>query len=131
MMKRLLVPLDGDDAAETLLPLLRRLDGLGVWEITLLRTEMPVAVDEYAVVSEALLEEAKVFLERTRDSLRGLKARVKTLARIGPTVATTLEVADETDATLIVTAIHRGTRFQRFLFGSAHLKKAEQSRGQS
>jgi nucleotide-binding universal stress UspA family protein len=128
MLKRLLVPLEGDDAAESLLPLLRRLDGLGVWDITLLRTEMPVAVDEYAVVSEALLEEAKVFLERARESLQGLKARVKTIARIGPSVATTLEVADEIDATLIVAAIQRRTRFQRFLFGSVPERLLRRSR---
>jgi len=117
-MKRLLVPLAGEDSAATLLPLLRRLDALGVSEITLLRTEMPVAVDEYAVVSEALLEEAKTAVEDLRRRLKDLKARVDGMARIGPVVTTTLEVAGEVDATLIVASLASRSRLARFLFGN-------------
>jgi nucleotide-binding universal stress UspA family protein len=128
MLKRLLVPLEGDETVDTVLPVLRRLDALGVTEVTLLRTEMPVAVDEYAVVSEALLHEARSYLADVRDRMKGLKARIQTVARIGPVVATTLEVAAERDSTLIVTTVAHRPRIVRFLFGSVTERLVERSR---
>lgn len=128
MLKRLLVPLEGQETAETVFPVLRRLDALGVTEVTLLRTEMPVAVDEYAVVSEALLQEARSYLAGVRDRLDGLKARVQTIARIGPVVATALEVAEEKDCTLIVTTLTHRPRIVRFLFGNVTERLVERSR---
>ncbi|HLY09947.1 MAG TPA: universal stress protein [Planctomycetota bacterium] len=118
MMKHLLVPLEGE-SVERLLPVIRRLDGMGVSEITLLRSEFPMVADEYAVVSETLLQEAKGLLEEVRGRLSGLQASVGTVARIGPATATILEVAEETKATLILVASGQRSRLTRMLFGGA------------
>jgi nucleotide-binding universal stress UspA family protein len=128
MLKRLLVPLDGAEAAETLLPTIRRFVEMGTSEVTLLRTELPVAVDEYAVVSEALLDEANAFLAGVRERLSGLKASVRAMSRIGPPVATVLEAAEETRATMIVAALARRTRLARFLFGNVTERLVQRSR---
>jgi len=117
-MSHLLVPLDGAKAAETVFPMIRRLDAFGLSEITLLKTELPVAMDGYAVVCEAVLEQARSYLAEARNQLSGLKTPVRTLARLGPATSTILEVVDEKKATLVLMALDRRPRLVRFLFGS-------------
>lgn len=119
MLKHLLVPLDGNASTEALLPAVRRFDGLGVSEITLLRSEMPVAIDEYAVVSEAAAERARTWLAGIRLRLSDLRATVHARAEIGPAASTTLECAGRIGADLILTCAARRSRLARFMFGTA------------
>jgi nucleotide-binding universal stress UspA family protein len=128
MFDHLLVPLEGHEFAESVLPVVRRLDALGVSEITLLRTEMPVAVDEYAVACEAALDQAQKYLVEVRGKLSGLKAPIRTLTQIGPAASTILEVARDRRATLILASIARRSRLVRFLFGNVTERLVERSR---
>jgi nucleotide-binding universal stress UspA family protein len=118
MVKHLLVPLEGNEGAEAVFPMIRRLDALGLDQITLLRTEMPVAADEYAVVSDSALRQARDYLQDARDRLGDIRAPVRLLARIGPAASTILETAEEKGATLILAAVARRARLVRFLFGN-------------
>jgi nucleotide-binding universal stress UspA family protein len=127
MLKHLLVPLEGNEFAESVLPIVRRLDALGVEEITLLRTEMPVAVDEYAVVCEAALQQANRYLQEVGEKLIGVKAPIRTLAQIGPAAATILEVARERQATLILASMAQRSRLLRFLFGNVTERLVQRS----
>jgi len=127
MLNHLLVPLEGDGFAESVLPVIRRLDVLGVEEITLLRTEMPVAIDQYAVVSDAALDQAEKYLQEVRQKLAGVKASIRTLAEIGPAASTILEVAREQKASLILAAIAQRSRLVRFLFGNVTERLVQRS----
>jgi nucleotide-binding universal stress UspA family protein len=118
MLDHLLVPLEGNEFAESVLPVVRRLDALGVSEITLLRTEMPVAVDHYAVVCEAVLDQARKYLLEVRERLSGVKAPIRTLTQVGPAASTIMEVARDRKATLILASIAHRSRLVRFLFGN-------------
>ncbi|HVR87887.1 MAG TPA: universal stress protein [Planctomycetota bacterium] len=128
MFDHLLVPLEGNEFAESVLPVVRRLDALGVSEITLLRTEMPVAVDQYAVACEAALEQAQKYLQEVRERLSGIQAPIRTLTQIGPAASTILEVARDRRATLILAAIAHRSRLVRFLFGNVTERLVERSR---
>ncbi|HEV3029453.1 MAG TPA: universal stress protein [Planctomycetota bacterium] len=128
MFDHLLVPLEGNEFAESVLPVVRRLDALGVSEITLLRTEMPVAVDEYTVACEAALHQAQKYLAEVRERLSGIKAPIRTLTQIGPAASTILEVARDRRATLILASIAHRSRLVRFLFGNVTERLVERSR---
>lgn len=127
MLNHLLVPLEGNEFAESVLPVVRRLDALGVGEITLLRTEMPVAIDQYAVVSDAALVQAGKYLLDVRRKLSGVKAPIRTLTEIGPAASTILEVAREQKASLIVAAVAHRSRLVRFLFGNVTERLVQRS----
>lgn len=127
-MKHVLVPLEGNERAEAVFPMLRRLDALGLDEITLMRTDMPVAADEYIVVSATALHEARTYLQGARGRLGRLRTPVRLLARIGPAASTILETASEKGATLILMAKARRPRLVRFLFGSVTEHVVQRSR---
>lgn len=128
MLKHLLVPLDGRDSAEAVLPMLRRLDAMGASEVTLLRTEMPVVMDEYAAVSEAALGQARLELNEVCLRVSDLAATVHTVAQIGPAASTVMEVAEEIGATMILASTPRRARLVRFLFGNVAERLVQRSR---
>jgi len=127
MLNHLLVPLEGSAFAESALPVVRRLDALGVGRITLLRTEMPVAVDQYSVVCEAALDQARRYLCDVRDRLAGVRASIRMLARVGPAAATILEVAREQEASLILASMAQRSRLVQFLFGNVTERLVQRS----
>jgi len=118
MVKHLLVPLEGNGHSELVFPMLRRLDALGIDQVTLLRADMPVAADEYVTVTETALCESRLYLKGVQDRLSDLRAPIRLLARIGPAASTILEVAEEKGATMILMAMARRARLVRFLFGN-------------
>jgi len=128
MLKHVLVPLEGRESADAVLPMLRRLDAMGMAEVTLLRTEMPVVIDEYAAVSEAALGQARLELNELRLRVSDLAATVHTVAQIGPAASTILEVAGEIGATMILTSTPRRARLVRFLFGNVTERLMQRSR---
>jgi nucleotide-binding universal stress UspA family protein len=118
MLKHILVALDGTSGSDEILPLLCRLAGLGAQKITLLRADLPVAIDEYSVVTEAVLEQSRRYLEDMKNQLPDLKIPVDILPRIGPPAAIAIETAETEGASMIVIAAPRGNRLVRFLLGS-------------
>jgi universal stress protein A len=86
--------------------------------VTLLRVEIPAGLEHYADLSDAALEHARRYLAGVKSRLRGLKAKVETLARIGSPAETILDAARELKATLIVLSTGRHAPLAHFIFGS-------------
>jgi nucleotide-binding universal stress UspA family protein len=128
MLNHILVPLDGNPGSEELLPVLRRLVGLGASKITLLRAELPVAVDEYSVVTEVVLDQSRKYLEDMRNRISDLKIPVDILSQIGPPAAMAIETAEAIDASMIVIGSPRSNRLMRFLLGSVPERIVQRSR---
>jgi len=117
MKNHFLVPLSGTPESETVLKHLPRLARRGS-SITLLRAEMPSALEGYTDFSDAALRHARHYLERVRERLSDLDVRVRIVARIGSPAECILEVAREVDASaILLTGGHRAG-LARFLFGS-------------
>jgi len=117
MKEHLLVPLAGTPESEIVLSQLPRLAKRGS-TVTLLRTEVPAALEQYTDLSDAALEHARRYLHNVKRRLSGLKVPIRTLARIGAPAETILMVAREIDATLIVLSSNHHSPVARFLFGS-------------
>jgi nucleotide-binding universal stress UspA family protein len=117
MKHHLLVPLAGTPESESVLRHLPRLARRGS-SVTLLRSEMPAALEQYTDLSDAALEHARRYLEGVRERLSDLDVRVRTVARIGAPAQTIVEVAREVGATLILLSSGRRAGLARFLFGS-------------
>ena len=117
MKHHLLVPLAGTPESESVLRHLPRLARRGS-TVTLLRAEMPAALEQYTDLSDAALLHARRYLEGVRARLSGLDVRVRTLARIGAPAQTILDVTREVGATLILLSSGRRPGLARFLFGS-------------
>ncbi|HXX93248.1 MAG TPA: universal stress protein [Planctomycetota bacterium] len=118
MLDHILVPLDGSIQSESILPHLRRLAQLGAREITLLRADLPVAVDAYSLLCEAAQNRAREYLRCVRTRLADLRIHCQILSRIGPPARTILEVAQEQGATVILMSTQPRGAIARWLFGS-------------
>lgn len=128
MLEHILVPLDGTSEAEEALPYVRRLVGLGASRITLLRAELPVAMDEYAMVSEAARDQAREYLQGVKARLSDLPVRVGILPLIGPPAAAVLEATDLKQISLVVIAEARRPRLARLLLGSVSERIVQRSK---
>jgi nucleotide-binding universal stress UspA family protein len=128
MQDHILVPLGGSRDAEAVLPYLRRLVRLGASEVTLLRTEMPVSIDPYTVVSDAVLVHTRRYLNEVKGRLSELRVHVRALARIGPPAETILEVAREKEVSLILLSRLPKAPLARLLFGSVPERVVQKSR---
>lgn len=128
MFEHILVPLDGTECSEEVLPYVRRLVCLGASHVTLVRTELPVAMDEYAIISETALDQARQYLEGLRSKLGDLKADIRIVAALGSPASTVLETAEAKQASLILISSARRTRVERFLFGSVPDRIVQRSR---
>jgi nucleotide-binding universal stress UspA family protein len=117
MKNHLLVPLSGTPESESVLKQLRRLARRGS-TITLLRAEMPSALEGYTEFSDAALRHARHYLEDVRERLGNLDVRVRIVARIGSPADCILEVAREVEATAILLSGGHRAGLARFLFGS-------------
>jgi len=127
MLEHILVPLDGTAESEEALPYVRRLVGLGASRITLLRAELPVAMDEYAMVSEAARDQARVYLQEVKSRLSALPVRVGILPLIGPPATAALEATELKQISLIVIAEARRPRLARLLLGSVSERIVQRS----
>ncbi|HVE40037.1 MAG TPA: universal stress protein [Planctomycetota bacterium] len=117
MKTHILVPLAGTPESESVLKHLPRLARRGS-TVTLLRAEMPAALEQYTDLSDAALEHARRYLEGVRERLSDLDARVRIVARIGAPTETILDVAHQVGATLILLSSRGRPALARFLFGS-------------
>ena len=127
MLEHILVPLDGTSESEEALPYVRRLVGLGASRITLLRAELPVAMDEYAMVSEAARDQAREYLQGVKARLSDLPVRIGILPLIGPPASAALDATDLKQISLIVIAEAHRPRLARLLLGSVSERIVQRS----
>jgi nucleotide-binding universal stress UspA family protein len=133
MEERILVPLDGSEVGEAVLPKLEtlvlnttpKMDA----EITLLRVISKInfnvlTQDEAAQlpISESdmnkMTEEAKAYLDTIAEKLRSKNIKVKTMVTFGHTAEEIVKVARETRAHLIAMATHGRSGVVRWAIGS-------------
>jgi nucleotide-binding universal stress UspA family protein len=126
MYERVLVPLDGSERAETILPLIQQMAGPLDAELILLRVVEPISTAE-AIASAGIVSpdsfalrelEAKQYLDgvERRLSKKGLRAHTRVAFGEPPEVI--LTVAKETGADLIAIATRARTALGRLVFGS-------------
>lgn len=126
MYKRALVPLDGSEIAETIIPFLVEIAGPLDMSVVLLRVlepQPPVAVEGSNVVLledvEARLKDASEYLAPLVVGLRARGIKVECLVRYGQPVSDKiLAVAAEAGADLIAMTTHGRSGLGRLLFGS-------------
>jgi nucleotide-binding universal stress UspA family protein len=127
MYNTILVPLDGSQRAERILPHVQALAQKFGSRLFLLQVVEPIVVGVSPYDAGSLYvadeinrrtEEAKQYLARLQDQLRGQGVEVQTQVEYGPVVSTILELADEHNVDLIAMASHGRTGLARVFYGS-------------
>ncbi len=121
MIKKIVVPLDGSELAEGILPYVRELASRTGAEVVLLTCILGVGVWDATVMAPMLDKEeelARAYLDKKVVDLRGSGLNV--LARIvrGPAAEAILAAAREDAAGLIAISTHGRSGLSRWLFGS-------------
>lgn len=126
MYERVLIPLDGSELAETILPFAERVAGPLDAEVVLLSVVEPISAvaglaADRAVGPDALLLrqlEAKKYLGEVARRLEAKGVRVRTLLGLGMPAGEIAEVAKAEKADLIAMTTHGRSGLRRALFGS-------------
>jgi nucleotide-binding universal stress UspA family protein len=121
----ILVPLDGSQAAEGVLPVVERLAGPFDYTIHLLHVVEPlpayVTVEAPAALGEALQGQqaaAREFLARTAQGVEAQGLRVQSSVRTGPVVSEIRDYVTTNGIGLVAMATHGRTGLARVLMGS-------------
>jgi nucleotide-binding universal stress UspA family protein len=126
MYERVLVPLDGSERAEGILPLVEQMAGPLDAEFVLLRVVEPISPAE-AMASAGVVTpdtytlremDAKRYLLKVEHGLSKKGLRVRTRVALGPPAEEILAAAKATGADLIAMATHARSGLGRILFGS-------------
>ncbi len=127
MYSKILVPLDGSERAEAILPCVRELAGRLSAELVLVRVIEPqphiTAPGEpvpYAPVADIneLTVAAEAYLAGLKDQLGQQGLRVRVLVPYGPVVDEIIAAADQEEADLIAIASHGRGGLARLFYGS-------------
>ena len=125
MYKRVLIPVDGSDTAEAILPFILEIAGPLDIDVVVLRVVQPVppvVLEATSLVDvaaeEARYEEAVSYVAGLAAEVRAKGLRVTRLVRRGEPVAQILDAAREVGADLIAMTTHGRTGPARLLFGS-------------
>ncbi|MFN3979506.1 MAG: universal stress protein [Caldilinea sp.] len=127
MYKTILVPLDGSQRAETILPHAASLAAKYEAKLVLLQVVEPIVamVTPYDMVpyvdknaAERTMQEVKSYLAAKEGELRGMGINVKSVVESGPVVSVILDVAEREQANLIAMASHGRTGLSRVFYGS-------------
>ena len=124
MYKRVLIPVDGSETAEAILPFILEIAGPLDIDIVLLRVIAPVppvvveATPYLEVNLSKLQEEVDAYLSGLAAEVRAKGLRVTRLSRRGEPVAEILAAARDVEADLIAMTTHGRTGPARLLFGS-------------
>jgi len=119
MYKTILVPLDGSELAEAILPHVEELARLGRGSIIFVQIiEIPHLVDQVkgdafealphmtAVDIDRQMQEARHYLDTLAERVRARGVEARGLVEYGPVVATILRIARQESAALIAMASH-------------------------
>ncbi|MBP6472595.1 MAG: universal stress protein [Chloroflexi bacterium] len=128
MYKKILVPLDGSDRAEAILPHVIDMAQCNQASVTLLQVieREVVLVSPYDPLTSfepenliaQQITDAEAYLDAHCAHLQELGIMVQRLVRRGPVVETVIEIANEADVDLIAMASHGRSGLARVLFGS-------------
>ena len=125
MYKRVLVPVDGSEVAEAIVPFILDIAGPLDLEVVVLQVNRPIApvvIEGTRFVdfgdSETRLEEAEAYLAGLVAEMRAKGVRARARVRTGEPVAEILAAAREEDADLIAMSTHGRSGPARVVFGS-------------
>lgn len=127
MYDTILVPLDGSERAERILPYVEDMASVRGSTVVFIQVVEPAAtmVTPYDMVPyydaelmERWVEEAKEYLKELQAKFEQKGMTTKAFVEQGPVVRTILEVAEREDANLIALASHGRTGLGRVFYGS-------------
>jgi nucleotide-binding universal stress UspA family protein len=124
MFKRILVPLDGSQNAEKVLPIVKDIASLNKSKIILLRVIAPLRQSLMASPSainnafEQLDDIAKQYLDGVAEQLRNEDLNVKTITEHGSPALCIIDTAHEKKCDLILIGTHGETGSSNWRFGS-------------
>jgi nucleotide-binding universal stress UspA family protein len=125
MYKKILVPLDGSELAEAVLPHAQALAKSEGAEIILLRVQMipnTAFISQDPAVASTIMrdmeEETKEYIQAEVSKLKDEGSKVIGITREGQVPDMILAVAEETHADMIAMSTHGRTGIQRWLMGS-------------
>ena len=125
MYKRVLIPVDGSEVAEAILPFILEIAGPLDLDVVLLEVNRPIpplAVEgsKYIEIENVTKrrEDAEAYLAGLAAEMRAKGVRAETRVRRGEPVAEILAAAREEDADLIAMTTHGRSGPARLLFGS-------------
>jgi nucleotide-binding universal stress UspA family protein len=126
MYERVLIPLDGSEVAEAILPFAEKVAGPLDAEVVLLRVVEPVAPGEAMAPAGVMPPdtlslreaEAREYLAALAGRLTGKGLRVQTAVRVGFPATEIVGVAAARACDLIAMSTHGRTGVRRVLFGS-------------
>ena len=125
MYKRVLIPVDGSDMAEGIVPFILDIAGPLDLAVVLLQVNRPIPPvvlegSQYIEVEdvESRREAAEAYLAGLAAEMKAKGVRVTTRVRRGDPVAEILAAANDEGADLIAMTTHGRSGFTRVLFGS-------------
>jgi len=125
MYKKILVPLDGSQLAEAVLPHAEALAKSEHAEIIILRVPTIPASEFMArdpnvagLIRQSMLEEAEEYVQHKVETVEEEHIKATGMTREGPVPDMILQVADETHADVIAMSTHGRSGIQRWLMGS-------------
>ena len=119
MISRILVPLDGSESAEAVLPYVRTLlDGMEAEVVLLRAVDPPAAVmNGFYPVLTAAEDAARDYLCSVEGNLRGAGVRVRSVLRSEGAITAILDEASRPDVALVAMATHGRTGLPHLLLG--------------
>jgi len=121
MLKTILVPLDGSELAEQVIPFARELAQRSGAELLLLTSIQPVGIwDATATAINWEREErlAQEYLDAQKERLQGAGVKVRTRCEHGDAAANIIGTAEAEAVSLIAISTHGRSGISRWLFGS-------------
>jgi nucleotide-binding universal stress UspA family protein len=128
IFSKILVPLDGSDTGEVILPYIEELAGKLDSAVILFQAVAPgqhvhtVGGLDYVSFTnqqvESMRAEAQVYLEKVGSKLTDITAAVKSEVRIGDAAREVINFADEMDAGLVAVSSHGHSSIKQWVFGS-------------
>jgi len=128
LFNRILVPLDGSDVGEVVLPHVRQLTEKLESEVVLLQVVAPgqhvhtIGGLDYVRFAEQQIEsmkaEAKEYLDKVSKRLAGTKGMVRSEVRVGDTAHEIIKFADEANVRLVTISSHGRSGIRQWISGS-------------
>jgi nucleotide-binding universal stress UspA family protein len=127
MFKKILVPLDGSETAEAILPFAREVAARCGADLLLVTAVAQVGVWDAALTLQVMEKEGQVAGEYLSEQAAKLGGNVKTSVLQGDAAEAILSEAEKAGADLIAISTHGRSGLRRFLFGSVATKLLEAS----
>lgn len=117
MGEKILIPLDGSETAEAILPQVRRFLQKHSAEVVLLQA-IPSYAPDFHFTVPGQTEEVSAYVRKRAFELANDGIAARSVIKQGPAAHEILETAREEGATLIAMSTHGRTGLERFVFGS-------------